>query len=189
MLPAHFQRLAVREDSAVLAECSRLVRDVTGWRSLYLWGANGVGKSCAAAVIYCRWSLGRAIFRTANELFSDAMTLEREKEITRYIGGVACEITHSSFWRSIEECGLLVLDEIAQGDPHEWRSEMFWRVLEARKRKPLIMTGNVSPDVLVQAYDQRIASRIQEGSFLKIVGSDGRKAGLTQRFSIVQRTV
>ncbi len=173
----------------MLAECRRLARDETGWRSLYLWGANGVGKSCCAAVIYCRWSPGQAIFRTANELFSDAMTLEREKEVTRYVNGTACEITHSSFWRSIEECGLLVLDEIGQGDPHEWRNEMFWRVLEARKRRPLVMTGNVSPELLVDAYDQRIASRIQEGSFLKIVGSDSRKAGLKQRFSQVERTV
>ena len=51
---------------------------------------------------------------------------------------------------------------------------------------PLIITGNLNPKgELYQAYDDRIFSRIIDGTLLEIVGQDRRADGLKERVKSV----
>ncbi len=147
---------------------------------VYLWGSVGTGKSFLAAQAFCMFK-GSAKFDRYCDLISDAIDLEKHGEINRWKAGQSCEITKSSFWRVVETCGLLVIDEIGTGTPSEWRNELFWRLLEGRTNKPLIMTGNINPAELKTQFDLRIQSRIFKGQCCELAGRDQRIEGINGR--------
>lgn len=109
------------------------------------------------------------------------MSLEKHGEIVRWEAGRCCEINQASFWRVMETTGLLVIDEIGTGTPHEWRNELFWKLMEIRKSRPMLLTGNIPPKELHLQYDVRIESRICEGQFYEVQGRDQRLKGLPHR--------
>lgn len=156
---------------------------------VYLWGEVGVGKSCLAALAYCRFS-GHARMVRWPDFAKDAMALEKSPEITRWVDGVCSEISVTSFWRVAEESQLFILDEIGIGGDNAtirgWRTEILWRLLEGRKHKPTILTGNVPPLKLAESFDNRIQDRICEGQMVEIKGTSERMQGVRGRFVVVE---
>lgn len=148
---------------------------------ILLHGAVGRGKSFLAATIFVRWS-GTASMMRYSDFVSDAIKASREGSIGRYgANGAFCEHTEAGWWRHLQEVGLVVLDEIGSGTSHEWRNEILWKLLEVRRGKPLLMTGNLDPKELAQRFDVRIQSRIIAGTLFELGGTDQRLDGLKSR--------
>lgn len=154
---------------------------------VYTWGPVGAGKSYLAVNAFVVFA-GTVKFYRWCDFIGDAMGLEKEHEIVRWQNGRCCEISHASFWRVIETVGLLVIDEIGTGTPNEWRNELCWKLLELRKDKPLIVTGNIDPRELHQQFDVRIQSRFCDGQFYEVRGRDQRRIGMEGRIHSSSQT-
>lgn len=153
---------------------------------VYLAGAVGCGKSFTAALVYARWTGSVSMFRYC-DLISDAITAEKYGEIIRTNDdGQAIEMTRGQWWRWLENVGLLIIDEIGTGMSHEWRKEMLWNVLEIRKGRPLLMTGNILLNAIGEQFDARIQSRLIEGTIIEVAGPDRRREGVQHRMHRVQ---
>lgn len=154
---------------------------------LYLWGPTGVGKSYAAANVFVLWQGVEYAAKWVSylNLTDTAIGLKKHGTLERWRLGRTVTITEASFWRTIQDVELLVIDEIALGKSHDWRTEIMWDVLEARKNRPLILTGNVPPSELIEVFDERIQSRILAGSLFGMTGEDKRLVGLADR-SVVE---
>lgn len=98
-------------------------------------------------------------------------------------GGQMVEMSLSGFWRRLQNVGLVVIDEIGTREATAHRYDAFRDVLEIRKGKPLILTGNLDPKTskIAEVYDERIQSRIAAGVLLEVKGTDKRLVGLAKR--------
>jgi DNA replication protein DnaC len=166
-----------------------LTQALKGVWPLYLMGPVGRGKSFTAAALYRRWVPGRVAKWTTFVEFSErSIHLSKNGSLGIYVSGHWCEYTRESWWRSIREAALFVVDELGSGTSNEWRNETLWQLLEARKSKPLIMTGNLTLDELRTKFDDRIQSRIAAGTTLNFAGRDMRLDGLATRVGCVAVT-
>ena len=151
-----------------------------GW-PLYLFGAVGVGKSFVAASVFVRWRGTVSMLRYC-DLIANSIHVTKYGELSRYNErDILCEYSEASWWRYLADVGLVIVDEIGSGVPHEWRNELFWKFLELRKGRPLILTTNVDPDAIHEQFDGRIESRILAGSLIEVTGRDQRRDGLKAR--------
>lgn len=117
-----------------------------------------------------------------SDFVSDSIKASREGSIGRYAAnGAFCEHAEAGWWKHLGEVSLLILDEIGTGVMHEWRNELLWKVLEIRKNKPLLLTGNHAPVELGERFDQRIKSRICAGTLFELSGRDLRSDGVKSR--------
>lgn len=156
---------------------------------VYLFGSVGLGKSFAAAMVHCHWKGDSVQFIAYSELISRSIRAEMSKEgIVTWVTacGSFVEMTAGQWWRWLSDVSLLIVDEIGTGMSHEMRREALWRVLEARKGKPLLITGNLSPTGLVEQFDARIQSRILEGEVIELKGKDRRLVGIERRIHRIE---
>lgn len=148
---------------------------------IYLAGPVGVGKSFAAALVYARINCTVSMAYYC-DLINTAIEVEKTGEINRTLdSGQIVEMTKGQWWKWLENLGLLIVDEIGTGNVNEWRVEMLWRLLEIRKHKPLLMTGNILLNAVGEHFDRRIQSRLLEGTTIELQGADKRRIGLEQR--------
>lgn len=97
------------------------------------------------------------------------------------------ELSQNGFWQRIERLGLLVIDEIGTRDATAHRYDAFLQILDRRKGKPLILTGNLDPvKSMADVYDQRIQSRIAAGVLLEVRGNDRRMDGIVKRIKVAK---
>lgn len=151
---------------------------------LYLWGPTGTGKSCAAAVAYRQWRPS-ATWMSLSELCDLLKAFGVSPIQTIQSGGQAVEITLAKFWTRLRDQGLVVVDEIGTREATAHRYDAFRDLLEIRKGKPLIVTGNLDPsDKLGEIYDERIQSRISAGVLMEVKGGDRRIQGLAGRVRV-----
>jgi DNA replication protein DnaC len=154
---------------------------------IYLFGSVGLGKSFAAAMVYANWHGPSVTFLAYADLINLSIRAERDGAVSRTLqSGQAVDMTAGQWWKWLTDVGLLIVDEIGTGMSHEWRREMLWKVLEFRKGRPLLLTGNLSPGGLLDQFDARIQSRILAGAVIELVGSDKRLTGLKQRIHRVE---
>jgi DNA replication protein DnaC len=154
---------------------------------IYLFGSVGLGKSFAAAMVYARWLGPTVTFLPYADLINLSIRAERDGSISRILGnGQSVDLTAPQWWKWLTDVGLLIVDEIGTGMSHEWRREMLWKVLEIRKGKPLLMTGNLSLGGLLEQFDARIQSRIVAGMVIELVGTDQRLVGAKGRIHRVE---
>lgn len=154
---------------------------------LYLHGAVGLGKSFAAALVYSMWQGPSVTFIPYCDLISLSIRAEKEGSISRVIAeGDTVDMTAAQWWKWLAEVGLLIVDEIGTGMSHEWRTEMLWKVLEVRKKRPLILTGNLPIGGIQEQFGDRIRSRISEGTLIELVGQDQRIEGIRDRFHRIE---
>lgn len=125
----------------------------------YVWGPTGVGKSCAVAALYERWP--DAIFLYAPQFIPDFV----HARVEHRAGGML---------NSLRDASLVFLDDVATREMTVPQTEALLLTLEKREGKPLIMTGNLSPQKLGECLDDRIASRICAGVVIEINGPDRR---------------
>lgn len=75
---------------------------------------------------------------------------------------------------SLEQCSLIVLDDVGARDMTGPQLDALLFLLNMRKSKPMIITGNLSPEKLEATMDDRIVSRVCSGVLIEVVGEDQR---------------
>ena len=140
-------------------EYIRKVRDNHAW-PLYIHGPPGVGKTCIAALMYSRC--------TGSALWLRADTTLKEM-------GFATPEQSQAWRKSIKQTTCIFLDDLGVQAPNPQMLVALFDLLEDRKGRPLVITGNHSMQSLSQIYEARIVSRLSAGSILWIDGGDRRK--------------
>lgn len=116
------------------------------------------------------------------DLINTAIEAEKYGEVSRTLeNGQVIDLTKGQWWNWLASVNLLIVDEIGTGLVNEWRVEMLWRILECRAGKPLLLTGNIGLNTIGEQFDERIQSRIVDGSPIEVVGHDLRRIGLERR--------
>lgn len=180
MPPTPYRNL---DETKVSKELLQALRQAFTDRSfpIYLAGPVGVGKSFAAALVYTKINC-TVTMACYCDLINTAIEAERTGEVHRTLdSGQVIEMTKGQWWHWLETVGLVIVDEIGTGLVNEWRTEMLWRLLEIRKHKPLLMTGNIGINAIGEQFDQRIQSRLIEGTIVQLDGKDKRRTDLEKR--------
>lgn len=71
----------------------------------------------------------------------------------------------------------MVIDDIGVREASQAQSEAMLLLLNERRAKPMILTGNLKPSELNKAYDDRIVSRLTAGIVIEVTGGDQRAQG------------
>jgi DNA replication protein DnaC len=131
---------------------------------IYLHGPAGVGKSSLMRLVFdaARSSGGVwAIWRRADEALYDLAT--------------SSSIDRVSQKALLHKCGHLFLDDLGTRQPSPQMYSDLFDLLEARARRPLWVTSNVSPEGLGHmGYDDRIYTRMLMGTVIEIQGDNQR---------------
>lgn len=167
-----------RVDRALVGILRRLVAGLAPW-PLFLHGRAGTGKTMAALCLldHC----------------GDQQTLQHSPD-TRYLttpelcrmlakadhGGVMlpcrCHyLSPESLWERLAGERITVLDEIgARAVVSDHHYESLKRYTDCRDFKPAVYISNLSPERLVEIYDDRVASRLCAGTVFEAGGIDRR---------------
>lgn len=166
------------------------VRNCKRW-PIYLWGKTGVGKTFAAAVIYSAWK-STAYWASMTELCDTLRGFNSQSLQVIETGSGPQEMSFTGYWKKLSTVGLVVIDEIGTRSATDHRYDALLRLLDERRGKPLILTGNISPNSserdathLGTVYDDRIFSRIIAGTLIHMTGHDRRGDGLAGRIKSV----
>ncbi len=139
-----------------------------------LAGRVGVGKSTVAALVarsFSSWA-----WFGCDELLTTLMDCRREGGVQRWDAqGYATHTTEQQLLRRIEQCGVLVLDDVGTRQLSEAQTEALRAVLDARVRRPVIVTTNCDSQQLIESVGARNRSRLLAGAVVKIAGSDRRQ--------------
>lgn len=147
---------------------------------VYAWGPTGTGKTCFAAVAYTMFPQS-ALWFSLTRLCEDLVRFNTNSTITIYSGETPVEVTKGQYWGRLERTGLLIVDEIGTRESSGHRFDVLLMLLETRKGRPLVLTGNIPPSQLVTVYDERVLSRVCEGSLIEFTGEDQRMKGVAER--------
>lgn len=141
---------------------------------LFVWGAAGRGKTCAAL---CVLDHSSGWYRSVPELADEVIevTNGRRKTIGVAAEGGGLVVRPDQFWKELESARLVVLDELGQKlavTDHHYG--VVKRVLDRREGRPTIILSNCSPTQIEKLYDDRIASRCLAGTVIELKGRDRR---------------
>ena len=155
---------------------------------IFLFGAVGRGKSYLAALMFARWT-GRVVMSSYSDFIANAFRASKNGEISYYNAtGQLCSFTETGWWENLRTVGLVIIDDIGVGSPHEMRSEFMLKLLEVRKNRPLVFTGNLTPKELLEHFDSRVQSRIIAGAPVEMGGDDLRLDGVRTRAVQIRNT-
>lgn len=141
---------------------------------LYVFGQQGRGKTCLAALLYQVWP-ARAVWFDVSDLLSQVKTCRRDGSVDiAGPDGRIFELSEAAMFDRLTNAGLLVLDDLGCRTPTDVDIEILTRAVNARAGKPLIVTSNLKPDELNAAFGARLASRLLAGLPLCLTGSDRR---------------
>lgn len=142
-------------DRGLLAMFSELADGRARW-PLFLYGAAGRGKTCAALALCDAVPL--AIHRTTEEAIDAVVQDER-----------------AWLWDKLPDYHLAVLDELgARERVTDLHYQAVKRFADLRDQLPAVYISNLHPDQIADLYDDRIASRVLCGSWYELGGDDRR---------------
>lgn len=131
---------------------------------IYLHGPAGVGKS----------SLMRLVFDAARST-EGVWTIWRRADEALYDLATSRDTDRAAQKALLHKCGHLFFDDIGTRQPSPQMYSDFFDLLEARARRPLWITSNVSPEGLVNmGYDDRIYTRMLMGTVIEMQGENQR---------------
>jgi len=145
---------------------------------LVMLGAVGAGKTCTALCMLDRVAKSRRYY-TAQQFVDDA----RDADMGRLMRGDYLESIRE-FWKNWRNYGITCVDEIGSRSSREKVSDHHYeaikRSIDERHGKPCIWISNLTLQQISQVYDDRIASRLSEGTHITFTGADRRlKKGTT----------
>jgi hypothetical protein len=100
--------------------------------------------------------------------------------------GGASDLTEASWWRYWSTTALVVIDEIGTRSDSDFRVEAMLQLLEARSGLATILTGNLDDAGIVDAFDERVLSRIRVGTVIRLEGPDRRLDRVRDRTVVLQ---
>lgn len=138
-------------------------------QGLVLWGGVGVGKS----------HTGTAVIRPYIAAGANVKRLTFKDLLTALQGTFDGSGTQQRVYQPLLDAHVLLLEDVATGKQSEFAAEALWYVIDTRLEqcRPTIITTNLSPEALEQAFGQRISSRLQTFLIVKLGGTDKRKQG------------
>lgn len=171
-------RLLARSDGSTALEDATWLLDhahdeTPAW--LVLWGPRGVGKTHMATGILlevCRRG-GYAAWRTGKEMLDELRATHEPGSRT----------TEAALQREWARLALLVIDDVGVDRQTPYTAEAYWAVLDGRYRSglPLVMTTNLTPDLLRAHIGEAAASRISEYALMSEVVASDYRVGMRQR--------
>lgn len=147
------------DDSEKIKEFFYQVRDRKSW-PLYIHGRPGVGKTSVAALIYSKWPHEPLWLRADTTLKEIAFSNNDEVKTWR---------------KRIKQAPCVFLDDLGVQAPNPQMLVALFDLLEDRKGRALVITGNHTLQSLLQIYEPRIVSRLSAGATLWLDGHDQRK--------------
>lgn len=148
--------------------------------SLMLWGNVGNGKSHIASAIanHLNDQGYIVIFQSVPDLLARIKsTFGKSQE------------TESDILRALQQCDLLILDDIGAEKVTDWVQEVMFRIIDKRYRKqrPILYTSNLKPSMLLEKLGGRIYDRITETSLtVENKASSYRRQKAEERFKKYQ---
>ena len=130
---------------------------------LYLHGEAGSGKTCA---VQCMVEQFGGWYNTLPELSFDL----RQAMLGKLQTSSGFQRTEYEIWRDWETTNLVILDEIAAKNltPHQY--ETLKHAIDLRHEKPAGFISNQNLQGIDRLYDDRIASRLGEGTVCELTG-------------------
>lgn len=114
----------------------------------------------AVAAIYCGWN-GWPWWMDAGKYLRELVASRADHEAGK-------------IERTVRDCGLMVLDDIGVREASGAAMDALLWTLNARQNLPLIVTGNLAPEKLVDVLDTRAVSRLCSGTVIEVTGQDRR---------------
>lgn len=151
--------------------CQNFINEFdTGYQNLYFYGTVGTGKSflssCIAKELIEKGKL--VIYFSSSQLFDTLSKVTFNRD--------SAEAT-SGLYEDIYECDLLIIDDLGTEVTNAFVSSQLFSCLNNRhlRRKPIIITTNLSLIELRDKYSDRIFSRIVNNfEVCKLTGNDIR---------------
>lgn len=126
--------------------------ELYGAESLLIWGDPGNGKShLAAAICHKLKERGKIpVFQTMTELLERIRSTFRQQS----------RESEREIMAALQECDLLVLDDIGAEKVTDWTLDILFRIIDGRYRakKPTLFTTNFSPTELLHRFQPDKAS-------------------------------
>lgn len=150
----HIPRIESRINPALRDLLVRLASGAADW-PLFLYGATGRGKTCAA--LWLLDSVPMSLYRTVDGCIRDL--LRRDEEV----------------WASNRGYILAVVDELGlRSMENDLEYAAIKRMADCREHRPTIWISNHAPERISSIYDDRIYSRICSGTWFHLEGADQR---------------
>jgi DNA replication protein DnaC len=166
------ERTLAQIDPALRQTIRALVAGESPW-PLFLCGAPGTGKTCAAL---CLLDHAGGEYLTVSGLCSKLIQaqqgrLEWSKE------GRGGTLWPEHVWNQIGAAPLVVLDEMGCRDKvSDAHYEAVKQVIDDRYCKPLVVISNLALAEVSKVYDDRVFSRLAAGTVVEVAGDDRRLA-------------
>jgi len=167
----------------------RQVVDRKAW-PLYIHGTTGVGKSCAAAVLFGAYRQRPLWFRADDLLLSMAFGRANGVRVERCDNGQLSfeTVDWPRFARKMRNVNCVFLDDLGVRKPTEAMHQALFDLMEWRQDDsplPFVITSNQPPEEIGKTYDDRIYSRLMAGSVIEMTGADQREGrGYRKRVSV-----
>jgi len=134
---------------------------------LFINGGVGTGKTYAAVMA---WKYFGGWIGTLTDWCSLLTAAKREQ--LHWTGGARCwEQDLWEHWRNVE---LVVVDELGLRSPTDAAYDTLAEMLNKRAARPAIWISNHDAAGLLNVYDDRIVSRLEAGTVVKLSGPDRR---------------
>ena len=171
------KELSIKAYNECLAYVRNLEENLKQGKGLFITGNVGAGKTHLIAAMIdwiARMTKRRKkrvliIFKTSVDLLAEIKySFDRKyKDIE----------TTEELMNSLENCSLLIIDDLGSEKTTDWANELFYKIIDYRysNLKPIIITTNLTDQELKEKISERLVSRIHEMcKGLKLTGKDYR---------------
>jgi hypothetical protein len=138
---------------------------------LFLHGPPGTGKTCAAL---CLLDHAGGEYVTLPG-FCEHLIAAQHGRVVSYVG--VCDARTEwpeKIWEMVSKITCLVVDEIGVPEPSPFKFETLKKALDLRYGRPAIFISNVGLKELERLYDDRVTSRLAQGTVVLLDGPDRR---------------
>jgi DNA replication protein DnaC len=145
-----------------------VIEGIDPW-PLVLVGGVGTGKTCTAG---CMLDLaaGQRIYKTVPQLAED-LVLAGKGELSES----GYPVSTSGYWARWREAALVVLDELGTRErASDFVYESVKRAIDERQDMPAVFISNLGLDDLAKVFDDRVSSRLAQGTVIHFDGPDRR---------------
>jgi DNA replication protein DnaC len=136
-------------------------------------GPVGTGKTCASLCLLDRCLFARRYYAAQRFVDDAAAAMRGELWSGDYT------VSMADFWRNWRNAEITVMDEMGSRSSREKVSDHHYetikRAIDDRHGKACIWISNLSLDQIAKVYDDRIASRLSEGTVIQFQGNDLRR--------------
>lgn len=140
---------------------------------LLLTGGVGTGKTLAALCLLDAVG-GGSVYATVSEMCEDTQTAMRGE----LYDDNGAKVNTRIYWHNWREAKCTVLDELGSREKvSDHHYECVKRALDCREGKACVYISNLDLDGIARVYDDRIASRLAQGTVIQTAGHDRRVGG------------